>query len=289
MGGVTEPGEQSENPEEPKQPEQPEVPEQPEQPIVPTEETRMADGGTVTFIEEAGAYYEVHTFRTDDTTAPGGQAEHTLTFGVNRPVSVEVLVVAGGGGGGSGKTVGTGGGGGAGRFVYHPAFQLAGADTISVKVGAGGNGASNAGFYQGDNGGDSEFVRDNDYQIIAKGGGGGGCANESGDNLANGCNGGSGGGSGADLDSDSFMGGAAMEGTVPSEPEVLNLGTDGNKVYIGGGAGGPGLGSESAISGVPTIYAIGGTTTVRQAQNGTGDGGYSEARCLTYKLSEISE
>ena len=262
-----------------KKPEQPEQPEQPPSP--PTEETPMADGGEVSFIpgESEGAYYEVHTFRTEENTPLGGQAEHTLTFVVNRPASVEVLVVAGGGGGGGGK-LGTGGGGGAGRFIYHPSFQLADAGSISVKVGAGGSSGSTADFYQGGDGGDSEFVRDNSYQIIAKGGGGGACPNESGsgNNFANGRNGGSGGGGGADSDSQSFTGGTAMEGTVPPATGVLNLGTDGNKVYIGGGAGGQGLGSESAISGTPTIYATGGTNKVRQVQNGTGDGGYSAAK-----------
>ena len=81
--------------------------------------TSAADGGTIT----TSGNYRIHTFTS------------TGTFTVNKPMNVEVLVVAGGGGGGV-----AGGGGGAGGLLYNNAFSV-GTGANTVTIGSGGVGA----------------------------------------------------------------------------------------------------------------------------------------------------
>ncbi|MDR1148413.1 MAG: hypothetical protein LBK66_07260 [Spirochaetaceae bacterium] len=224
----------------------------------------------------------------DPGTPLGTQKAHTLAF-TTRPADnkVEVLVVAGGGGGAKRSTGWSSSGGGAGRFVYHPAFNVADNEiwgspgTISVKVGAGGAGAGNVGY--GGTGGDSEFIRGDGYKIIAKGGGGGGYGGSNVLGLA----GGSGGGSHNSNENPPSQRTSALEGTVPNEPGVLNLGSGGHTWNGGGageGSGGAGIGTQSAISGESKWYAGGGHNGANAgiqygagnsetAESGTGDGG----------------
>jgi hypothetical protein len=253
----------------------------------------MAEGGEVAFITVEGVLYEVHTFRAPDDTEPAEtQVEDTLLF-IRIPASetVEVVVVAGGGGGGRGKAAGangyTGSGGGAGGFVYHPAFKVGDNElwdvdrTISVKVGVGGKYGVESGA-RGSNGGNSAFVRNGAYQIIAEGGGGG--AGFGGDN-SQGRDGGSGGGSHNSVETHAV----ALPGTAPDEPGVLNLGNDGayktNGGFKGGGAGeidpqSPtpiseqiGTGIPFAITGELKWYACGGAANSPAGESGTGNGG----------------
>jgi len=126
--------------------------------------------------------YKVVSYNSDGTfTVPDGVTE------------VDVLVVGGGGGGGASPH---GGGGGAGGVVYESDYSVTGGQTISVSVGAGGNGPTGPttspwqetdNSLRGENGENSSFG-----SIVALGGGGGGRY----DGLT-GKDGGSGGGGGS--------------------------------------------------------------------------------------------
>ncbi|MDR1149372.1 MAG: hypothetical protein LBK66_12155 [Spirochaetaceae bacterium] len=252
----------------------------------------LAEGGYVSFVpgnNGANSYDEVHTFLAGNTSA-GGQAAHSLVFKDGpRPATVQVLVAAGGGGGG-GSMGGqhSSSGGGAGRFVYHPAFKVGAeenwtsAGTISVKVGAGGSGGVGGEHAaNGSNGGASEFVRHTDDYRISAPGGGGGHGNSG--STGSGIKGGSSGGSHNSANPIT----STTAGTFPLGEGVLDLGNGGGgkdrpPYYTGGGAGGIGIGTQSAISGVSTMYAAGGkggsgynfNDAAKDRGNG-GDGGYT--------------
>jgi hypothetical protein len=165
--------------------------------IVFEPETKMAEGGTVSFMkaETGGAYYEVHVFN-----EPG---EYTLEFLGAPPSSItaEYLIVAGGGGGGgSVKYRSSAGGGGAGGLLYGAGPLPLTGGSVAVTVGAGGRAGGISAFQlssntdtRGGNGGYSAIGT-----IAVPGGGGGGAAHASwsGDPRLNGLPGGSGGGGG---------------------------------------------------------------------------------------------
>ncbi|MDR1148121.1 MAG: hypothetical protein LBK66_05765 [Spirochaetaceae bacterium] len=258
-----------------------------------------AEGGISKLVEkEDGSLYEVHTFMVDTSTPLGGQKTHTLTF-TQRPADnkVEVLVVAGGGGGGLAQDgAHRGGGGGAGGYIYVPAYPIT-ADSITVKVGAGGTKpTSYGGAYpnssKGGTGGKSEFGSTAADTITANGGGGGASHAE---NSGLGNSGGSGGGS-----TWKGNGAAAQPGTAPAGISAVKLGNRGgnigngntNTVYTGtggGGAGGTGgdatgenqataggAGTTSSISAQAQVYARGGNAgggTGADGTAGTGNGG----------------
>jgi hypothetical protein len=225
----------------------------------------LADGGYISFrpSEPPGFFYEVHTFRADNT-APGGQAAAELVFKTEtRPATVEALVVAGGGAGGMSGGSWRAGGGGAGGYIYVPSYTI-NADSIAVKVGAGGDKVSSTGSGMGEatiagKGADSVFGG-----ITAYGGGGG--ASHNGGTYNNGQAGGSGGGASA-----WGKGGNTNPGTAPAG--AVRLGNAGGGAGNnnpdksesgsgGGGAGGPGASvtgqRQGALGGVGTISVISG-------------------------------
>ncbi|MEF8846594.1 MAG: DUF2341 domain-containing protein, partial [Bacteroidales bacterium] len=120
-----------------------------------------------------------------------GDGKFTVPEGVNE---VDVLVVGGGGGGGASPH---GGGGGAGGVVYESDYSVTPGQTVSISLGAGGNGPTGPttspwqetdNSLRGENGENSSFG-----SIVALGGGGGGRY----DGLV-GKDGGSGGGGGSE-------------------------------------------------------------------------------------------
>ena len=182
--------------------------------------TPAAEGGTVT----TSGGYRIHTF-----TLSG-----TLT--VNKPMNVEVLVVAGGGSGGRSYRYdyAGGGGGGAGGLVYNSAFAVT-PQLYAITVGAGGatqTVASSRGF----NGSDSSFGT-----ITAIGGGGGGSGSPG---ISSGNNGGSGGG--ATFDTSTNGSGSAGQGIVG---QGYNGGIVTTNDAGAGGGGASAVGSNGATSG----------------------------------------
>ena len=241
---------------------------------------RIATGGTVTTVGTGGGVTEVvHTF-----TATGSS-----TFGLNRSIDVDYLVVAGGGGGG-GRHGGGGGGGG----------MLTGTTAISegttvVTVGGGGNGSP---FLQSNTsindtaartqkGGNSEALG-----LTAVGGGAG--RGKADPDFVSDLSGGSGGGG----DASSVAGGSGTAGP-PLQGYDGGRGFDNSGVgWSGGGGGGAGdaggaaraasgdanvgiagdggAGRSSSITGTAVLYGGGGggaNYTGGAAGAATGGGG----------------
>ena len=188
--------------------------------------TRIAKPISLDAIKKAGSShvswsdhdgYKVRAFTTDGVfTVPEGVSE------------VDVLVVGGGGGGGASPH---GGGGGAGGVVYESDYSVTAGQTISVSVGAGGNGPTgptsspwqdSETSLRGRNGENSSFG-----SLVALGGGGGGRH----EGLA-GKDGGSGGGAGC---YDASGGNAQQPGSASG-----GYGSDGGSNSGGSGAGGGG-------------------------------------------------
>lgn len=169
------------------------------------------------------------------------------TLNVTRSGNMEVLVVAGGGGGGTNM----GGGGGGGGVLANPSFPV-NAGSVTVTVGAGGNGAP-AGVCNtspchpsvpGNNGENSAFG-----SLTAIGGGAGGTSPSS-LGIAAGSNGGSGGGaSGYTNNSTIYQGGNGVPG------QGFKGGDQGSAYYSGGGggAGGAGTSGNAQAHGGPGI------------------------------------
>jgi hypothetical protein len=200
----------------------------------------VASGGTITTQTINGVQYRVHTYLSG-----------TSNFIVTDPGNIgktEILVVAGGGGGGWD----VGGGGGGGGLLYASNYQLA-AQTYSVTVGNGGNGATSNVI--GGSGGNSSFG-----SAIAYGGGGGG----SWSSIA-GATGGSGGGNVSNR-------AEAHYSTQTNFPGFAGLGnpgggadnnTDNTNNYAGASGGGGamspgGNGDDSGFGANNTQYAFGG-------------------------------
>ena len=179
----------------------------------------VANGGTVTDIEQDGQLFRVHTFTSDST------------FDVLRGGEVECLVVAGGGGGG---TSNQGGGGGAGDLIFDTLSIVK--NTYPINVGGGGPPTSGS---TGLNGGNTEA-----FSLTAIGGGGGG--DGTGGSGGFGEDGGSGGGT-ADNPTENIFGKAIGNGFGNDGGEGQDGGT--RTGAGGGGAGQPGKDGANNIGG----------------------------------------
>jgi hypothetical protein len=161
------------------------------------------------------------------------------------PSTVDVLLVAGGGGGGSRSG---GGGGGAGGLRVVENVSVTG--SVTVTVGNGGAGASNAALGQGSDGAASSFAAES-----AAGGGGGGAANSDTNADSNGRSGGSGGGGGRQDTANSSSGVASPSG------QGNGGGIGGGGIAFGGGggggAGGAGGDREAAPNGLGGLGGLG--------------------------------
>ena len=185
-------------------------------------------GGTEADVLIGSTYYKIHKF-----TSSG-------TFSVEDAMNVDWLVVAGGGGGGTGGARG-GGGGGAGGFRTGASLAVT-AQTYSVTVGSGGDGAVN--------GNDSVFST-----ITSTGGGKGG--EESVNNAGDGGSGGGGSGS-------ATTGAGAKVNITPITGEVTTVqgfnggaGRNGNDWPGGGGGGAGAVGAGPSSQGNGTNNAGG--------------------------------
>jgi len=230
-----------------------------------------AVGGEVSYYEEQGTIYRIHTFKSD------GELE------VIEGGELEYLIVAGGGGGGLGNDSPDGGGGGGAGGVLYGTLGVSSGD-YPIIVGNGGVGGTcnptcgESG--QGANGGDSSFSG-----LIAIGGGGGGGTEGA---VREGGDGGSGGGSARNQDPGVGTVGQGNDGAVG------DLDPDGvTQSYHGGGGGGAGSvggisddgrsagdGVAINITGAELTYATGGrggdasgTEAGADALDGRGDGG----------------
>jgi len=201
-----------------------------------------------------------------------GAADSQVTYSWTRPAgvtSVDLLVVGGGGSGGARH----GGGGGAGGFVQTDAFTISSAATVSIAVGAGGNGSTN---YYGTIG-QSSYFKSSSNGLTALGGGAGA-------NNATAGSGGSGGGAGA---SQTPGGVTAQTQTSFSGTTLnsINFGSSGaagasdsnnagdnNDYWAGGGGGGAAAAGENPRSnGSLTIaFPINTSTTAVGGKGGDG-------------------
>ena len=237
--------------------------------------TPIATSNTITVVDSSAAYlnatggnvttiagYKIHTFNSSNTFAITNLSTATLK-------SLEYLIIAGGGGGGGTRGAGGGAGG------YRTGNVVAAGDgNITVIVGAGGSGATAAGFVTSATAAGSTGNHSNiSIGSISSAGGGGGAIGWSGSPHNVGKSGGSGGGGG-----DGGVGGA---GNTPStSPSQGNNGAAGpaNGGGGGGGAGGAGsgtsggAGSSSSITGTATTRA-GGGGGAPAGPGGSGGGG----------------
>jgi hypothetical protein len=195
-----------------------------------------AEGGNVSFIpgdDDDDVYYEVHTF--------SEAGPYTLSFGGGtESITADVFIVAGGGGGGGYRDVTVSdyaGGGGAGGLLYETGYSLTlPGGSVSVVVGAGGNGG--AVKTQGSNGGNSWIEPSEDGSLTAQGGGGGGGSHMN----MQGKDGGSGGGGGSGSSSNCGAGGNGTNGQGYNGGKGGNSGNSGNSDAGGGGGGAAGPG-----------------------------------------------
>jgi hypothetical protein len=264
----------------------------------------MASGGTLTFVQTASGYDEVHTF-----TANANNTTATHEFIVNRAPetsSTKALIVAGGGGGGGSQTSKSwaAGGGGAGGLRQKSAFALTAGYSYTVKVGKGGAGGTSGNITNatvGDNssidglesisdwtaagGGRGTGHWDNAAGVGGAGGsGGGGSGTNAGGNATagQGYNGATGG--------DGYMGGGGGgAGGVGSAGNSTNTGKGGAGVssdisgtaidYAGGGGGG--MGASSATAGTAGAGGVGGGGNGgRTPGNGTDGRGGGGGGCM---------
>jgi hypothetical protein len=105
---------------------------------------------------------------TSDTSGLTGQTQYTFT--TPEVLTCDILVIGGGGGGGRRH----GGGGGAGTLIYHKNITLNG--TYTIRVGKGGQGCQSSGAVTANTiGYSSQFIKsDNSQEYLATGGGNGG-------------------------------------------------------------------------------------------------------------------
>lgn len=210
------------------------------------------------------------------------QTIHTIKFDYD--VICDILIVGGGGGGGSRHA----GGGGGGAVNYNTDIQFK-AGTYTIRVGNGGEGATNWG--QGNKGYDSSIALGTTTLFLALGGGSGNHGHGTGSSNKDG---GSGGGAGwGDVNSQ----GRAQSTNIPNKINGTDgcTGTHGGYEWNWGGGGGGGAstnykctnssgwiaqagnggnGIEISISGIPTYYGGGGGGgTFNHGENRAGKGG----------------
>ena len=140
----------------------------------------------------------------------------------------DVWIIAGGGGGG-----GNGGGGGAGGVRHLTNYTVTPATSITVVIGAGGDGDTAGSYSTGSKGGNSSFD-----SLIAYGGGAGAGLNVTTHSSMDGGNGGGGGNSEHNPGYGKGIGGLGWDGA-----KFIS-----NDVYGGGGGGGAGTGGLSSIT-----------------------------------------
>jgi uncharacterized repeat protein (TIGR02543 family) len=201
-----------------------------------------------------------------------GAADSQVTFSWTRPTgvnSVDILVVGGGGSGGARH----GGGGGAGGFVQTDAYVISSASTVSIAVGAGGNGSTN---YYGTNG-QSSYFKSSSNGLTALGGGAGA-------NAVNAGSGGSGGGAGASqtpggvtAQTQTSFSGTTLTGinfgsSGAAGASDTNSGGDNNDYWAGGGGGGAaGSGENPKSNGsLVTSFPTNSSTTAVGGKGGDG-------------------
>ena len=254
--------------------------------------TLRASNGSRTF--DAGTTVDLYGIRSgaqkafggDTVTTDGNYWYHTFktsgTFLLQRPTSVDYLVVAGGGGGGD-AAGGHGGGGGAGGLRSTVTATGGGGSlesalsmspgSYTVTVGAGGAGvAHSAPFGNGSNGSNSVFAT-----ITSTGGGYGGGYST---NTSLAYVGGSGGSGGGGSDNPGGAVSTSGQGYAGSTGTAYIGGGGGGAGEAGGtdGAGQGGDGIATSISGSSVTYAGGGggSSASSPNQGGTkvgGDGG----------------
>lgn len=199
---------------------------------IPSVYSITATGGTITYVQDSGLNYTVHTFLSNGS------------FNVTGAGTVQVLVVAGGGPGGSG----IGGGGGGGGLIYNNSYSV---DTGSYTVVIGQGGTSNTSEGNaGVNGQNSSFGIHN-----ALGGGQGGTFG------SNAGNGGSGGGAGRNNNPGTGLAGQGYNGG--SETGANNVGAGGGGANQTGfnastNGGNGGAGNLFNLTGNATNYSCGG-------------------------------
>lgn len=191
---------------------------------------------------------------------------NALWKGVNKPSTIEYLVVAGGAGGGSGGNANGGGGSGGARTG---SLSVSSGQNLTVTIGGGGSGT---GYGYGGTGGNSQLG-----PISATGGGAGAPANAN----NNGASGGSGGG-GANATGNGppgYGGAGNAGGYTPAEGSNGGNSSSDNNTYRNGGGGGSAALASTLANGTSVTYAYGGVQggnccayTGNQSAN-TGNGG----------------
>ncbi|MEY2974466.1 MAG: hypothetical protein RIR49_886, partial [Actinomycetota bacterium] len=266
----------------------------------PTTSTSTSE--SVTGLGSADQYdFRVTAIATSQTGTPSATATATTTEGeiVKQFTStgtrtwkipdgitmIDYLVVGGGGGGGARPSSGeASGGGGAGGMLTGDDRDVSSAgDSLSIVVGAGGDGASSSAAQDGNDGDDSS-ISGSGLSIVALGGGGG-----AGDNSTGGYDGNSGGSGGGamgtqvgSVGSSNGSGGAGEPGQGNSGGSNYSItgrpagggggagGAGGNASASGGGTGG--AGRSSSITGTTLVYAAGGGGGVTSSSFTPGQG-----------------
>jgi hypothetical protein len=243
-------------------------------------EPQRAVGGTVTDIVVDNRGYRVHTFTTNGTFTVEGIRSATDLSDFVAMQGVEYLVVAGGGGSSTNR-----GGGGAGGYRSSAPTELSGENSVAeppiilntqeyiITVGDGGESAGEAGTTSGGNSAIGDL-------IVSIGGG-----RSPNFNNQTGFSGGAGSGVGIRTIAGITLGGT---GTPNQGFRGGNSNDGGGGRTGGGGAGGPGIdgsqtnggpGLTSNITGIPTVYAEGGTGRINLLpQNSTYGSGGNESR-----------
>lgn len=205
--------------------------------------TKQLTPGTGILIDSTGSNVVISATQSADVrvfTTPGLASSITIPTGVDYII---VYVVGGGGGGGGTVTVSStvssyGGGGGGGAAVLGRILPVIGISSLSITVGAGGNGGlvNSAG-----NSGLASSVTGGIYMVTAAGGGGG----LNGTTTTGGI-----GGSGGSITNQT--GGAGGLGATSSPAAGLQGGAGTGDIFVsGGGGGGGGISSSSASVGGP--------------------------------------
>jgi hypothetical protein len=224
----------------------------------------------------------------------------TLPTGLS---AIRLALVGGGGGGGAGN----GGGGGSGQVIASSSYEVTDAQTVTLNVGTGGQGASTSVGFNGGTVGQSGNAT-NFGSVFALGGGGGGGYPVSKDGQTGGSGGGGAesgtGGTAANACPNGFVcygnfggsgggdfgypggggGGAGSNGAsaIGSNPSgAISLGTGGNALVlptefgglnVGGGGGGGHDGDNLSIKGVPAQNGAQGGSGVGGSGSGIGVG-----------------
>ena len=225
--------------------------------------------GTITGTAPSVGSNTTYSFTIRATDSENQDTDRNFSMTVNAvspPSAVEYLVIAGGGGAaGAGTNGGAGGGGGAGVYKTATGLSVSAGSPITVTVGAGGTGAYNSGYTEGN---DSVFNGITSY----RGGRGGGALG-----MTGGFGGSGGGGMGYNGGGSNFgaQGNAGGSGSYSNgENGGGGGGAGGGGASASGlGAGNGGAGLQSSITGTATYYAGGGGGGQPNAGKPAGTGG----------------